>query len=1141
MIDPQHFRPRPYRERPWQFGLRGLLITITLVAVGCAYWAYVVKRERLFAQRKEEYHGAQHARRFNDALQIARLTKAEFSRRPAASLMLVEAELSAELDRATREFELQRLNKRLDSSSNRASPEFFNVNSVPVISVPPGFEVSLAAAAPLVQHPIMAGFDDRGRLFVAENAGLNLPKAELEKQLPNSVVLLTDTDDDGRFDKRTVFADKLTFPQGALWHDGWLYVASSGGIWRFRDTTGDDVADERQIIVGKFGYTGNAADVHGCFLGPEGRIYWCEGRHGHEITNAAGELVSKGKAARIFSCEPDGSDVRTHCGGGMDNPTEIDWTAAGEMLGTVNIFYHQRGDCLVHWLHGGVYPRHDQPAMLAEFRRTGEPLDAVHDFGHVAVSGLCRYRPFSNEKQGFGREWNDNWFVTEFNTHQVKRVQLTREGSSFRAQVSDFFKSTNGDSHPTDVLPAADGSLLVIDTGGWFRSGCPTSQIAKPDVLGAIYRVRRTGAKRPDDPWGAKIAWNRATGEELLANLGDERPAVRSRATQQLVHTQAAAIPYLARGIADKSELRRGHAAEALTRIGSPAALAVLRGVLENRATEDDPALQQRAALALGAKSVQANDPALLQSVDALTSLLAEEVAAEVQLAAATALGRIGEPAAIPEILAALARKTDRPLEHAFIYALIEIYDPAETRAGLAHESSAVQRAALMALDQMPSGDLRREEVAALLATEDVALQTAALDVIRRREGWTKELVTSVQQLLDQPELTEPQQALVVSTLVGFARQAAVQELLATQLSSSETSVRTKRLLLDAVAQASLSPVPQSLQAPLKATLLQPELSLAAIAAVHGSAADFSGPLRTLATDNLQPAEVRLSALAALSQGEPLEWPSIAWLMTQFASNTPPAHRMLAARTLGASKLSRDQKIRLCDALTQAGPLEISSLLAAFEHPGDGALGERLAASLLQSPGKHSLSLSQLKALMNHYPRGNFHTLIQPLLDRLQLASETQRQRLDELSSQLAAGDAQAGKQVFTSRQVGCALCHRVGKNGGQIGPDLSTIGQRRNARDLLEAIVFPSASFARGFESHAFQLADGRTLSGLIVRESADMLVVRGADQRELRVPRQSIEQMKPSETSIMPAGLDSTMSRAQLADLLAYLQSLK
>src|SRR5690606_11507411 len=111
---------------------------------------------------------------------------------------------------------------------------------------------------------------------------------------------------------------QMTFPQGALWHGGSLYVASPPHIWKLTDTNDDGVADVREAIVGKFGYTGNAADIHGCFLGPDGRIYWCDGRHGHEFIDAEGNVASRGKAARIFSCREDGSDVRVHCGGGMD-------------------------------------------------------------------------------------------------------------------------------------------------------------------------------------------------------------------------------------------------------------------------------------------------------------------------------------------------------------------------------------------------------------------------------------------------------------------------------------------------------------------------------------------------------------------------------------------------------------------------------------------------------------------------------------------------------------------------------------------------------------------------------------------------------------------------------------------------------
>ena len=140
----------------------------------------------------------------------------------------------------------------------------------PEINLPEGFTAELVAAPPLVAHPLMANFDERGRLFIAEIAGRNLSREELEKELPNFIRMLEDKDGDGKFDKSTIFADKMTMPQGALWYRGALYSCSSGGLWRLEDTDDDGVADKREKIVGDFGYTGNAADVHGPFLSPAG-------------------------------------------------------------------------------------------------------------------------------------------------------------------------------------------------------------------------------------------------------------------------------------------------------------------------------------------------------------------------------------------------------------------------------------------------------------------------------------------------------------------------------------------------------------------------------------------------------------------------------------------------------------------------------------------------------------------------------------------------------------------------------------------------------------------------------------------------------------------------------------------------------
>src|ERR1700721_1006499 len=84
--------------------------------------------------------------------------------------------------------------------------------------VPAGFEIELVAGPPLVDHPTMGGFDPQGRLYVCDGPGMNLPAKDLLRELPNKIVRLEDTDGDGRFDRSTPYAGKMTFPMGAVWY-----------------------------------------------------------------------------------------------------------------------------------------------------------------------------------------------------------------------------------------------------------------------------------------------------------------------------------------------------------------------------------------------------------------------------------------------------------------------------------------------------------------------------------------------------------------------------------------------------------------------------------------------------------------------------------------------------------------------------------------------------------------------------------------------------------------------------------------------------------------------------------------------------------------------------------------------------------
>jgi hypothetical protein len=259
------------------------------------------------------------------------------------------------------------------------------------LRVPPGFVVEKVAGPPLIRYPLFAAFDDRGRLFVAEGTGTNLPGAELlrlKKQL-GRITLLEDTDGDGAFDKSTVFADDLTFPTGVCWHEGALYATSHPSLWRFEDADGDGKADRREAVVSRFNFNGNGCDIHGPFAGPDGRLYWTDGRHGYRVRTPAGELL-EGLASRVWRCRPDGTDVERLCGGGFDNPVELAFTEAGDLIGTMD---QGPGDALLHYVEGGVYPM-DHPCVK-EFVRTGPLLGAVRQFDAalpVALCGLTRYR-----------------------------------------------------------------------------------------------------------------------------------------------------------------------------------------------------------------------------------------------------------------------------------------------------------------------------------------------------------------------------------------------------------------------------------------------------------------------------------------------------------------------------------------------------------------------------------------------------------------------------------------------------------------------------------------------------------------------------------------------------------------------------
>ena len=1024
-------------------------------------------------------------------------------------------------------------------------------------TVPPGFEVERVAGPPLVNRPIVADFDEEGRLYVADSSGSN-DKVEIQlAERPHRIVRLEDKNGDGRFDTSIVFADRMMFPEGAMWFDGSLYVAAPPSIWKLTDTNGDGVADEREEWFQGKTLTGCANDLHGPYLGPDGWIYWTKGAFAQQTYERSGKLPLVTRAAHIFRRRPGDPAVEPVMTGGMDNPVDVAFTPAGERVLTATFLEHPqlgRRDALIHAIYGGVYGK--PHAVIEGHQRTGDLMPALTHLGPAAPSGLTRYG-----SRVFGDEYRDNFFAALFNLHKVTRHALEPDGATFKSRDSDFLVSTSLDFHPTDVLEDADGSLLVIDTGAWYKLCCPTSQLAKPEVLGAIYRIRRKTAPKVEDPRGLGLAWNAMTPGDLARLLDDARPAVQNRAIQQLASLGSApatlrdpeqglgatgsglprdssregVIAALAETLtrSGSAEARR-NAVWALTRIQSEQAREAVRYTLSDR----DESVRQAALHSAG---VWRDAAALPHVIEALKS-----GRPAVQRVAAEALGRLGDPRAVADLLAAAAAPLDRVLEHSVTYALIEIADPTSTAAGLQATSSRVKRAALIALDQMDGGGLKPEGLTPLLDSADPVMKETAWWIAGHHPEWGGALARYFQEHLTAATPGPAERDGLQQKLAQFAENSAIQALLATTVEGA-ASKDARLTALGSMAMARVKALPTVWSAALVRALADrdPDVVRHAVSVARAAppaedrAPALNAALLRVARDSAVGIEVRLDALAAIHGGLPSVDPDLFDLVRASLDPAKPVSiRLGATAVLEKAKLNREQLFALVDVLETAGPLELPRLLTAFDNGGDEALGLEMIAAVRQSKGRSSVRADALRPRLAKYPE-SVQKQGEALLASLHVDTAKQAQRLEELLIALKGGDIRRGQLVFNNPKAACLSCHAIGYLGGRLGPDLTRIGQIRSERDLLEAIVFPNASFARSYEPIIVTTTSGRVHGGLLRSDRLDEVVLATSANEELRIPRQDIEDMQPGTVSIMPSGLDEQLTRQELADLLAFLKA--
>ena len=696
------------------------------------------------------------------------------------------------------------------------------------------------------------------------------------------------------------------------------------------------------------------------------------------------------------------------------------------------------------------------------------------------------------------------------------------------------------------MLEDADGSLLVIDTGGWFYRGCPTSQMAKPDVLGGIYRISRDGMTPLNNPWGDGIEWSSLSTSAMIALLNDSRFKVRQRAIAELASRGTDAVPALAQSARRDIRVRAG-AIWTLTRIVADEASDPARAAIRKALEDDRAEIRQIACQAIATYP----DPL---AVEALVKLLQEDVA-PVRREAAKALGRIGDHRAAESLLSALDRKPsiDRSEQHAITYALIEINHPQSILFGLKHPSPAVRKGTLIALDQMDSDSVRIDAVVQQLSSPDESVRKTALAILTRKSDgivsqhatstYLRQLVTEMTRHLDrwlaEPKAAEQFREEIQSLASSFHSVDSIAQSIGKGLGQPEL----REVLLDALQQAQVSTLHPSWTTGLKSLLKSEdesvlEKTVAVIARMNSD--QFNETLKAIGGDASRAALLRIAALRALQEDASRIDDDSFSLALETLTGDAPIESARTANLLAGLRLSADQRTQLIDVLADVGPQELCDLCRLFSGRQSPEVAKRFLDAVAGHRYFDRLPMTEFSDVIKRYPE---ETLPQAneLLGRLRMRDERRAANVDQVLSMIDDADPSRGRDVFFAEKSKCGTCHQVQKQGGEIGPNLSTIGANRSEQDLLESILFPSASIVRQYESYSVLTQDGRVFTGTIARETTKSLFIQPQTGEPVRIDQESIETISPADTSLMPSGIDEVLSQQDIADVVAWLRSLK
>jgi putative membrane-bound dehydrogenase-like protein len=942
-----------------------------------------------------------------------------------------------------------------------------------VMKVPEGFSVKVAAAEPDVKQPVAMALDDRGRLWVAE--AYTYPTRAPEGKGKDRIVIFEDTKGDGKFDKRTVFAEGLNLVSGLEVGFGGVFVGAAPYLLFIPDRNGDDIPDGKpEVLLDGFGYDDTHETLNTFTWGPDGWLYGCHGVFTHSNVGKPGTPRSERVPinAGVWRYHPTQHTFEVFAEG-TSNPWGVDFDTHGQAFCTACVIPH-----LYHMIQGGRYQRqageHFNPYTYADIQTIA---DHRHYIGGTPHAGNGR----SGDAGGGhahcgamiyqGGAWPDEYqhaiLMNNIHGQRANKDILERQGSGFVGHHGkDFLLTGDLASQMLNFRYGPDGQVYVND---WYdMTACHTTAPEAVDrTNGRIYKVSY-GKVAPRSVDLKKLS-DRELAELVLEKndwyVRDSRRILQERAAAGKID-DAARKRLIEIATTNPDETRRLRAMWALHVTGG------VPGELIPKLLADQNEYVRAWAIQL---SLDRDQPALVELVPEFAAMAASDASPAVRLYLASAMQRV--PAkdrwtVLENLTRHAADANDHNLPLMYWYAAEPLAETDPERAlafGLSCGKTVplVRDFMLRRIGSLKTNSGLPPIVRALGKSNDTDEQLTILKAVRTALAGQRHVnpPTEWAEVYGKISGSSPDAVKNEATAVGVTfGDASALKSMRKRVTSHEAAPQRRDAL-----QSLLAAKDPKLVKTLQILLGDPALRDAALAGL-AMYDDPRTPAMILATYPSLSASEKRTALATLSSRSPYG-------------------------------------------------LELLNAVSEKQVPKTD-----LSADLIRQ--LHNLHNDKIDGMLGSV----WGQVRSTAADKAALIA-TYRELLSKKTEQ--APDPSLGRAVFGRT---CQQCHTLYGVGANIGPDLT--GSNRSDVDyLLTNIVDPSALIAKEYQPTVFTTSDGRVITGIVHAEDDKAVTVRTATETII-LPKNEIEERVLSKTSMMPEDQLKQFTTHEILSLFAYLR---